>query len=153
VKTLIIALAIQTISTPQRPPAVVFVCEHGAAKSVIAAAWFNKLAAERGLPERAAYRGASPQAELSVAALQGLRDDGLPVPTEKPAAISQGDVGAASHIFAIGCALPSHASSSGKAESWTDVPEVSDGYSASRDAIKRHVELLLKQIQSRKKPA
>ena len=31
-------------------PAVMFVCEHGAAKSVIATAYFNKLAAERGLP-------------------------------------------------------------------------------------------------------
>jgi arsenate reductase len=152
-KTLIVALAIQTLSTPQRPPEIVFVCEHGAAKSVIAAAWFNKLATARGLRERAIYRGASPQAELSVATLRGLREDGVAVPTEKPAAISQGDVGSASHIFAIGCALPSHASSSGKAESWTDVPEVSDGYDASRDAIKRHVEQLLQQIQSRKKPA
>jgi protein-tyrosine-phosphatase len=152
-KTLIVALAIQTLSAPQRPPEIVFVCEHGAAKSVIAAAWFNKLAAERGLHERAIYRGASPQAELSVATLKGLREDGVAVPTDKPAAISQGDVGSASHIFAIGCALPSHASSSGKAESWTDVPEVSDGYDASRDAIKRHVEQLIQQIQSRKKPA
>jgi arsenate reductase (thioredoxin) len=153
VKSLIIALAIQAISTPQHSPEIVFVCEHGAAKSVIAAAWFNKLAAERGLRERATYRAASPQAELSVATLKGLREDGVALPTEKPAAISQGDVGSASHIFAIGCALPSHASSSGKAESWTDVPEVSDGYDASRDAIKRHVEQLIQQIQSRKKPA
>src|SRR5215813_9354941 len=37
--------------------AVVFVCEHGAAKSVIATAYFNKLAAERGLAYRATFRG------------------------------------------------------------------------------------------------
>jgi arsenate reductase len=41
-------------------PRVIFVCEHGAAKSVIAAAYFNKIATERGLPDRATYRGASP---------------------------------------------------------------------------------------------
>jgi arsenate reductase (thioredoxin) len=125
---------------------IVFVCEHGAAKSVIAAAYFNKLAAERGLRERAIYRGASPQAELSVATLKGLRDDGLRVPATKPASITAADVAAAMHIFAIGCSLPAHASSSGKAENWTDVPEVSDGYAASRDAIKRHVERLLDQL-------
>ena len=59
--------------------------EHGAAKSVIAAAYFNKLAAERGLPDRATYRGANPQAEHSVSALTGLREDGLTVPSaQKP---------------------------------------------------------------------
>jgi arsenate reductase (thioredoxin) len=127
-------------------PRIVFVCEHGAAKSVIAAAYFNKLAAERGLRERAIYRGASPQAELSVATLKGLHDDGLSVPSTKPASITAADVSTATHIFAIGCSLPAHASSSGKAENWTDVPEVSDGYAASRDAIKRHVEQLLDQL-------
>jgi arsenate reductase (thioredoxin) len=127
-------------------PRIVFVCEHGAAKSVIAAAYFNKLAAERGLRERAIYRGASPQAELSVATLKGLRDDGLSVPATKPASITLADVTAATHIFAIGCSLPDHARSSGKAEDWTDVPEVNDGYAASRDAIKRHVERLLDQL-------
>ncbi len=30
--------------------AVIFVCEHGAAKSVIATAYFNRLTVERGLP-------------------------------------------------------------------------------------------------------
>ena len=50
-------------------PAVVFVCEHGAAKSVIATAYFNKLAAERGLPYRATFRGTTPQEALSVRAV------------------------------------------------------------------------------------
>ena len=55
--TLIVMVAAQTPSRPN--PAVVFVCEHGAAKSVIATAYFNKLAAERGLPFRATFRGTS----------------------------------------------------------------------------------------------
>src|SRR4051812_45866830 len=83
-------------------PRVVFVCEHGAAKSVIAAAYFNKIAAERGLPDRAIYRGASPQAELSVSALKGLKEDGLTLPSDKPWPITNADVAAATHIFAIG---------------------------------------------------
>jgi hypothetical protein len=39
--------ASQTSPTPANSPSIVFVCEHGAAKSVIATAYFNKLAAER----------------------------------------------------------------------------------------------------------
>ena len=127
---------------------IVFVCEHGAAKSVIATAYFNKIAAERGLPVRATYRGANPQAELSESALKGLREDGLAMPTARPSPITTGDVTKATHIFAIGCSLPAHAASSGKAESWDDVPD-DQGYAAQRDAIKKHVERLLDQLQKR----
>jgi arsenate reductase len=127
---------------------IVFVCEHGAAKSVIAAAYFNKMAAERGLPDRAIYRGASPQAELSVSALKGLEEDGLTLPSARPSPITTADVAAATHIFAIGCTLPSHAASSGKADNWNDVPD-DQGYAAQRDAIKKHVERLIDQLQKR----
>ena len=129
-------------------PQVVFVCEHGAAKSVIATAYFNKMAAERGLPYRATYRGANPQAELSVPALKGLRDDGFAVLSAKPSPITAADVTTATYIFAIGCSLPEHAAASGKADSWDDVPD-DQGYAAQRDAIKRHVERLLDQLQKR----
>jgi protein-tyrosine-phosphatase len=39
---------------------IIFVCEHGAAKSVIAAAYFNRFAEQRGLNLRAAARGTNP---------------------------------------------------------------------------------------------
>ena len=126
-------------------PTVVFVCEHGAAKSVIATTYFNKIAAERGLHARALYRGVNPQADLSVGTLKGLRDDGLTVPERKPSMITQTDVDAATVIFAIGCTLPSNASASGKAGNWDDVPE-DKGYAATRDAIKRHVEQLIDDL-------
>jgi arsenate reductase (thioredoxin) len=133
---------------PSAGPKVIFVCEHGAAKSVIATAYFNKIAAERGLPDRATYRGANPQAELSVSALKGLKEDGLTLPTAKPSPITTADVTAATHIFAIGCSLPSAATASGKADTWDDVPE-DQGYAAQRDAIKKHVERLIDQLQKR----
>jgi arsenate reductase len=150
VSILLVVIACATAGMAQDAASekVVFVCEHGAAKSVIAAAYFNKLAAERGLPDRATYRGASPQAELSVSALKGLRDDGLSLPDAKPSSITAADVTRATHIFAIGCTLPAHAASSGKAESWDDVPD-DRGYAAQRDAIKKHVERLIDQLQKR----
>ena len=148
---LMLSLAIGQRAAPNEPT-VVFVCEHGAAKSVIATTYFNKIAAERGLRARAVYRGVNPQAELSVSALKGLRDDGLTVPDGKPSPITQSDVDSATVVFAIGCTLPSIATASGKADTWDDVPE-DKGYGATRDAIKRHVErliddLLTKQLAS-----
>jgi protein-tyrosine-phosphatase len=52
---------------------VVFVCEHGSAKSVVAAANFNRLAGERGLGLRAVSRGTDPDAEIAPNAEAGLR--------------------------------------------------------------------------------
>jgi protein-tyrosine-phosphatase len=135
---------------PVRPaPRVMFVCEHGAAKSVIATAYFNKIAADRGLPYRATFRGTNPQAELSVSALKGLREDGLEIPAGKPSDISGQDVTDATHIFAIGCTLPAHAAASGKAADWSDVPD-DKGYAPMRDAIRRHIEQLMDELAARR---
>jgi arsenate reductase (thioredoxin) len=132
-------------------PTLVFVCEHGAAKSVIAAAYFNKMAAERGLRARAIYRGVNPDAELSAAAVKGLRDDGMVPPAENPAAITAADVDRASVIFAIGCTLPPGAVASGKADGWNDVPG-DQGYGPMRDAIKKHVERLIDDLLKKQRP-
>jgi arsenate reductase len=138
--------AVAPVAQPALQPAVVFVCEHGAAKSVIATAYFNKLARDRGLPYRATFRGTDPQAGLSVSALKGLREDGIEIPSGKPTAISSSDVERATHMFAIGCTLPAAAKRSGKASDWTDVPD-GQGYAAMRDAIVRHVTTLLDDLQ------
>jgi len=142
-------LSAQAVAKGSAPaPAVVFVCEHGAAKSLIATAYFNKLAAERGLPYRATFRGTSPQEALSVRAVQGLTADGMAIPQGAPTAIGDADIKNATHIFAIGCTLPPAAVSSGKARDWSDVPD-DKGYEAQRDAIVRHVKELLDDLQRR----
>jgi hypothetical protein len=106
---------------------------------------FNKLAAERGLPFRATFRGTAPQENLSVRAVEGLKADGLAIPSGKPAAISDNDISSATHMFAIGCTLPDKARASGKAADWSDVPD-DQGYGPMRDAIVRHVKALLDEL-------
>ena len=54
-----------------------FICLHGAAKSVVAAAHFRVLAAAQGLSLAAVAAGTEPDAELTPAAVKGLADDGL----------------------------------------------------------------------------
>jgi arsenate reductase (thioredoxin) len=140
------ALGLQSVAQPtSTSPTIVFVCEHGAGKSVIATAYFNKLAAERGLPYRATFRGTSPQDDLSARAVAGLKEDGIPVPSGKPAVITDGDVANATHIFAIGCTVPDRARLSGKADDWSDVPD-DKGYGPMRDAIVEHVKELLDRL-------
>ena len=148
--TLLLSICVSTTaqsSDGTQNAQIVFVCEHGAAMSVIAAAYFNKLAAEHGLQERAIYRGVTPQENLSVPTLKGLHDDGFTLPTAKPALLTSQDVNAATHIFSVGCTLQSEVAAIGKTEVWSDVPKVSEGYAVSREAIKRHVKQLIDRLQ------
>ena len=57
-------LAPPGVSAEDRPTTVVFVCEHGSAKSMIAALWFNRLASEQGLPLQGVSRGVNPDAKV-----------------------------------------------------------------------------------------
>jgi hypothetical protein len=59
---------------------IVFVCEYGAAKSVIATAYFNKLATDRGLPYRRHLPGYESTGRLVGSGL-GLKEDSIIVPS------------------------------------------------------------------------
>lgn len=57
--------ALMTAPEAQPVGTVLFVCEHGSAKSVVAAAHFNRLAEQRGLPFHAISRGTAPDEEMA----------------------------------------------------------------------------------------
>jgi protein-tyrosine-phosphatase len=134
---------------PAPQPTVVFVCAHGAGKSVIAAAWFNKLASEQHLPYRAIARGTTPQKELSETAVAGLRRDGVAFPPDKPLPVTGSDTSNAIRIVAFD-PLPDSIKAS-RVETF-DVPPPSSGYDESRDAILIHVKDLLKDLKAQPPP-
>ena len=126
-------------------PIIVFICEHGAAKSVIAAAYFNKLANEKNLNIRAIARGTHPDEELSPKAIAGLREDGL-LPTEStPQKLSLSDVESAQSIVSF-CELPEEYQNKAAIERWDDVPPVSENYEKAHDAIMAKLNPLLIQL-------
>ena len=124
---------------------IVFVCEHGAAKSIIAAAYFNKLVGEKNLPLRAIARGTNPDEELSPKTIAGLREDGL-VPTETiPQKLSHADVESAQRIIAF-CELPEEYQGKSIIERWDGVPPVSENYEMARDVIIEHLDHLMNSM-------
>ena len=126
-------------------PTIVFVCEHGAAKSVIAAAYFNKLAEERNSDVRAIARGMHPDAELSPKAITGLLNDSL-TPTElAPQKLLLTDVESAQRIITF-CELPAEYQQQGNIEHWDGVPPVSEDYQKARDAILAKINVLMNNI-------
>ena len=124
---------------------IVFVCEHGAAKSIIAAAYFNKLAGEKNLDIRAIARGTDPDEELSPKTIAGLGKDGLTPMESIPQKLSRADVESARRIIAF-CELPEEYQRKSSIENWDDVPPVSEDYEMARDVIIGHLDHLMNNM-------
>ena len=124
---------------------IVFVCEHGAARSVIAAAYFNKLAAERGLPHRAITRGTSPDAEFGAATVAGLRADGIPVPVGKPQLVGTSDLLGADQVVTFAVDLPGGLPAVKRVD-WSNIPGPTADYAGARNAIETRVRALIEEL-------
>jgi hypothetical protein len=83
---------------PKRKSQIIFVCEHGAALSVVSAAYFNKIAQEKHLNLHAIARGVEPQKDLSVSARHGLDADGVSFETQHPQKLSIKDTKSARRV-------------------------------------------------------
>ena len=122
---------------------VLFVCLHGSAKSVIAAAYMNRLSSERGLNVRATAAGIEPEPEVAPRVREGLVQDGLDVGRHRPRSVTSEELAAAGLVVSFGCDLSHVAPRAPAVVRWDDVPSVSEGFAAARDAIVKRVRQLL----------
>jgi arsenate reductase len=127
---------------------VVFVCLHGAAKSVTAAELFNRHSSDAGLPARAVAFGLEPDPEVSPAAAAGLLAEGIDVRSLRPRAVTAADVADASRAVAFACDLTAVAPATLPVEQWADIPAVSDGYAVARDRIADRVDRLVDELRA-----
>lgn len=130
---------------------VLFICEHGAARSVIASAYFNKVAQEKGLKYRAIFRGTDPDTMLTPATIKGLAHDGFDVKKWKPTKVTQHDVVNADEIVTFDCTIPAEIKSVKPLIKWDGIPAISVNYGVARDQIKSKVESLINELDRRKK--
>jgi len=127
---------------------IVFMCQHGAAKSVVAAAYFNRTAEREGLPHRAvAFAAETPWDAVpeNVSAL--LTRDGFSVDAFKPRHVAAADLESAAKVVAIGCECSKSEACDVAIEQWNDIPEMSVDLPASAAAIRKHVEKLVQQLK------
>jgi Protein-tyrosine-phosphatase len=131
----------------QENQTILFVCEHGSAKSVIAAAHFNRLAGQRNLPYRAIARGINPDPEIPQQVRVNLAKDGLDVAAWKPQLVTEKDVRGAARVVTFGCKLPfPEKITAGKLVDWQDVPSTSEDYERARTVIVDKIEALIKTL-------
>ncbi len=131
---------------PLEPPAVLFMCPHGAAKSVLASAYFERLAKERGLNVRVESAGTDPDPAVSPAVAAHLKRQGYPAPTSNPRKVSPKDFESADVVISIGCDLSGLPEPRGKLVRWDEVPPLSDDFTRADDAIRKRVIELIEEL-------
>jgi arsenate reductase (thioredoxin) len=127
---------------------VVFVCQRGAAKSVMAAALFNERASARKLPFRAEARGVVPDPAMMPEAVEGLRADGLTAAQKAPVGVAREDVERAAVVVAFD-PIPADIAADSPIQKWDGVPHVRAGYAAARDAMLPRIDALLDDLARR----
>jgi arsenate reductase len=126
---------------------VLFLCPHNAAKSLLAASYFDRLAGGRGLPFRANSAGTEPAAGPAPAVVTALQAEGVDVSGYRPRHVEQRDLASAHRVISMGCDLMYLPLSAGQIERWDDVPPVSQDLETAYESIRRHVDALIADLE------
>lgn len=141
-------LEAQKAPTTQRDSqVVVFVCEHGTVKSVVASAYFNALARARRLPVRAVSRGTNLDPAVPAIVRDGLLRDGITLGAFAPTLFSITESLRALAVVTFD--RPAVVMSVAKATRvipWDNLPAVSVNYDIARDSIRYRVRHLVDSL-------
>lgn len=129
-----------------KAPTLLFMCPHGAAKSVLASAYFQRLAKERGLNVHVASAGTEPDATVSPAVAAHLKGQGYAVPIVKPRKVASEEFASADVVVSIGCDLAALPQPRGKLVRWDEVPALSEDFTAADEAIRKRVTDLVEEL-------
>jgi arsenate reductase len=133
-------------SPPLKPPTVLFMCPHGAAKSVLASAYFARLAKERGLNVRVESAGTDPDPTVSPAVAAHLKQQGYSVAGSSPRKVTPKDFASADVVISIGCDLSGLEEPRGKLMRWDEVPSLGEDFARADEAIRRRVAELIEEL-------
>ena len=122
---------------------VVFVCPHGAAKSVVAAAYLERLAGQRGMPLRGEATGLDPDPAVPPRVAAALLAEGIDVRGHRPRRVTAAELAQAWRVVTFGCDLGELRPPGVPVLRWDDVPALSEDLEAGRAAIAAHVTRLL----------
>ena len=131
---------------------IVFLCPHGAAKSVMAAAYCQRLATQWGIPLHITSAGTEPDAEVAPAIVARLRAEGIDVSDQRPRRVTVEELRTASRIISMGCVLGDLPGPAMRIEHWDGVPSPSQDLRGARDRIRDHVEQLLATLKQAMSP-
>ena len=126
---------------------VLFVCEHGTVRSVLAKILFEQYAAEVGLPMRAVSRGTHADAEVPAWMQQGLAADHVALGSWRPQTLRLRDLATASYVVSFDVPPAATAAARAARAQWDGLPSVRRDYATGRDAIKARVHQLVDSLK------
>ena len=141
---------VQDNSASKKPPTILFMCPHGAAKSVLASAYFQRLAKERGLNVRVESAGTEPDPAVSPAVAAHLTRQGYTVPVAKPRKVTTDELAAADVVISIGCDISGVPAPRGQLQRWDEVPPLSKDFAVADEAIRKRVAALVEELLTAK---
>jgi arsenate reductase len=112
----------------------------------MAAAFFQRLAKERGLNLQADAAGTDPSPEVSPAVVALLREEGIDVAHYQPRDVTKDDIESAVRVVSLGCPVNDLPTAPDAIVHWDDVPLPSADLVAARDTICAHVEKLIAEL-------
>jgi protein-tyrosine-phosphatase len=122
---------------------VLFLCPHGAAKSVVAAAMFLDRATRLGRTDiEVRNAGTGPDDEVNPIAVQLLQRLGLPNPG-RPQLVTGEDIDWADVVVSLGCPRESLPREPRHWEHWSDAPGVTEDEQGLVDLVEARVATLL----------
>jgi protein-tyrosine-phosphatase len=129
---------------------VVFVCEHGTVKSVVALEHFNRLAQARGLDVVGVSRGTRPDTAVPEIVRRGLARDGFDLSLFSPRAFTRADLGSAMLVVALDADVAPIVGNAVPVAKWDGLPSVMSDYDNGRRAIVARVEKLVDSLAQSK---
>ena len=131
---------------PAKQPTVLFMCPHGAAKSVLASAYFQRAARERGLNVQVISAGTEPEPQVAPAVAAHLTKNGYQVPITIPRRVTDEEFATADVVISIGCDLKGLPAPHGTLQNWDDVPALSDDFARADAKIRERVMRLVDEL-------
>lgn len=127
---------------------VLFVCEHGSVKSLLAATLFERAAAREGLAVRSVSRGTAPDTAVPAWLRSAMQADELDTGARQPLPLRDADLASAKRVIVFDVSLPPSVSAQAPVERWDGLPSVREDYRRGRDAIAAKVEELVRRLKA-----
>ena len=132
----------------KQQPLVLFVCQHGAAKSVLAAELLERKASELHVPIDVRAAGIDPSEAIADGLLTLFPDRADQLRGRRPRRVERGDVESASVTVTFNVESDELPAKPNRQLAWDDIPAVSEDLASARDAIDRRVGELIARLRS-----
>lgn len=126
---------------------VLFVCEHGTARSLLAKVLFEEYAVKVGLNMTAVSRGTQADSIMPPWMLKGLDNDHVVLGSWRPQTLQSSDVANASFVVSFDLPTAAIVGVTVPRVQWDSLPSVSRDYAIGRDAIKLRVHHLVDSLK------